>query len=207
MAARRVVQTARPPRRRAVPHRTRRRPLWLIYLLGWLVPGGGHLWLGRTAKGARLPGDAAADVRRSAWPSRGGCFRSSPASRSWRWRPSPTSASGLPYFIAQALGFGAGRARGRHLRVRQRVPHHRRAAQRAGHHRRPRHRAGAQVERHEHQSHLLLMVLFAACVAVVGGVLLKDTPARAGPHRRPRSSAACVGAALVLGWMLYFFPL
>ncbi|MFO7694336.1 MAG: DUF6677 family protein, partial [Vicinamibacterales bacterium] len=28
------------------------RPVALVYLLGWLVPGGGHLWLGRTAKGA-----------------------------------------------------------------------------------------------------------------------------------------------------------
>jgi hypothetical protein len=25
--------------------------LWLVYLLSWLVPGGGHLWLGRRQKG------------------------------------------------------------------------------------------------------------------------------------------------------------
>ncbi|MCX6543574.1 MAG: hypothetical protein NTV05_04070 [Acidobacteria bacterium] len=31
---------ARPPR-----------PLWLVYLVSWLVPGGGHLWLGRRQKG------------------------------------------------------------------------------------------------------------------------------------------------------------
>lgn len=55
-------------------------------------------------------------------------------------------------------------------------------------------------------SHLLLMALFAACVAVVGGVLLKDTP-----REQARSAAeifgSLVGAALVLGWILYFFPL
>jgi hypothetical protein len=55
-------------------------------------------------------------------------------------------------------------------------------------------------------SHLLLMALFAACVAVVGGVLLKDTP-----RQQARSAAeifgSLVGAALALGWVLYFFPI
>jgi hypothetical protein len=27
------------------------KPLWLVYLVSWLVPGGGHLWLGRREKG------------------------------------------------------------------------------------------------------------------------------------------------------------
>jgi hypothetical protein len=27
------------------------KPLWLVYLVSWLVPGGGHLWLGRRQKG------------------------------------------------------------------------------------------------------------------------------------------------------------
>jgi len=27
------------------------KPLWLLYLVGWLVPGAGHLWLGRKQKG------------------------------------------------------------------------------------------------------------------------------------------------------------
>lgn len=55
-------------------------------------------------------------------------------------------------------------------------------------------------------SHVLVMALFAACVAVVGGVLLKETP-----REQARSAAeifgSLVGAALVLGWILYFFPL
>ena len=55
-------------------------------------------------------------------------------------------------------------------------------------------------------SHLLLMALFAGCVAVIGGVLLKD-----GPRQQARSAAeifgSLVGAALVLGWILYFLPL
>jgi putative copper export protein len=55
-------------------------------------------------------------------------------------------------------------------------------------------------------SHLLLMALFAGCVAVVGGVLLKDAP-----RQQARSAAeifgSLVGAALVLGGVLYFFPL
>jgi uncharacterized membrane protein YeaQ/YmgE (transglycosylase-associated protein family) len=55
-------------------------------------------------------------------------------------------------------------------------------------------------------SHLLLMALFAGCVAVVGGALLKDTL-----RQQARSAAeifgSLVGAALVLGWILYFLPL
>ena len=55
-------------------------------------------------------------------------------------------------------------------------------------------------------SHLLLMTLFAGCVSVVGGVLLKDAP-----RQQVRSAAeifgSLVGAALVLGWILYFLPI
>jgi TRAP-type C4-dicarboxylate transport system permease small subunit len=55
-------------------------------------------------------------------------------------------------------------------------------------------------------SHLLLMALFAGCVAVVGGVLLKDTP-REEARAALGIAGSLVGAALVLGWVLYFFPL
>jgi hypothetical protein len=55
-------------------------------------------------------------------------------------------------------------------------------------------------------SHLLLMALFAGCVAVIGGALLKDAP-----REQARSAAgifgSLVGAGLVLGWILYFLPL
>jgi uncharacterized membrane protein YeaQ/YmgE (transglycosylase-associated protein family) len=55
-------------------------------------------------------------------------------------------------------------------------------------------------------SHLLLMALFAGCVAVVGGVLLKDA-ARQQARTAAEIFGSLVGAALVLGWVLYFFPL
>ena len=55
-------------------------------------------------------------------------------------------------------------------------------------------------------SHVLLMALFAGCVAAVGGVLLKDTPSQ-----QARAAAeifgGLLGAALALGWVLYFLPL
>jgi hypothetical protein len=44
-------------------------------------------------------------------PSTAGCFRSISRSRSSASRPSPTSASGIPYFIASSLGYGAGEVR------------------------------------------------------------------------------------------------
>lgn len=55
-------------------------------------------------------------------------------------------------------------------------------------------------------SHFLLMALFSCCVAVVGGVLLKDTV-----RQQARAAAgifgSLMGAAIVLGWILYALPL
>lgn len=56
------------------------------------------------------------------------------------------------------------------------------------------------------RSHLVLMLVYAACVGIVGGVLLKDTPAD-----QARTAGAIfgglVGAAVVAGWLLYLLPL
>jgi len=55
-------------------------------------------------------------------------------------------------------------------------------------------------------SHFLLLVFFAACVAIVMAVLQKDD--RAGQLRLALYIAGgFVGAALALGWVLYPFPL
>lgn len=55
-------------------------------------------------------------------------------------------------------------------------------------------------------SHLLLLVFFAVCVATVMAVLQKDD--RAGQVRLALYIAGgFVGTALVLGWLMYPFPL
>jgi hypothetical protein len=56
------------------------------------------------------------------------------------------------------------------------------------------------------QSHLLLMAGFACFVALVGGVLMQDTvrqQARAGAE----IFGGLMAGAMILGWMLYVFPL
>ena len=54
-------------------------------------------------------------------------------------------------------------------------------------------------------SHLLLLVFFAVCVAIVMAVLQKDD--RAGQVRLAVYIAAgFVGTALLLGWLLYPLP-
>ncbi|MEW5980923.1 MAG: hypothetical protein AB1806_00975 [Acidobacteriota bacterium] len=55
-------------------------------------------------------------------------------------------------------------------------------------------------------SHLLVMVLYACLVGVVGGTLLKETLAE---QVRAAASIAggLLGGALVIGWVLYAFPL
>ncbi len=55
-------------------------------------------------------------------------------------------------------------------------------------------------------SHLLVMMLFAGFVSLVFAVLMQDQPAEQ-LKLGGRLFAGFVGAALVLGWILYPFPL
>ena len=56
------------------------------------------------------------------------------------------------------------------------------------------------------RSHFLLLVLFAALVSVVFAVLTKEEPAEQIRYGA-LLFAGFLGAALVLGWILYPFPL
>ena len=56
------------------------------------------------------------------------------------------------------------------------------------------------------QSHFFLMVLYAALVGLVGGVLMKETPSeqvRAGAA----IAGSLLGGAVAAGWFFYVFPL
>ncbi len=55
-------------------------------------------------------------------------------------------------------------------------------------------------------SHLLVMMLFAAFVSLIFAVLMTDQPAEQ-VKLGGRLFAGFVGAALVLGWILFPFPL
>ncbi len=55
-------------------------------------------------------------------------------------------------------------------------------------------------------SHLLVMMLFAGFVSLIFAVLMQDQPAEQ-LKLGGRLFAGFVGAALVLGWILYPFPL
>jgi len=85
------------------------RPLWLVYLLGWLVPGGGHLWLGRWSKGlvflVMLPAMFVIGLALE-----GRLFPFEPTEPLVALAAIANLGSGLPYLIARALEFGAGRA-------------------------------------------------------------------------------------------------
>jgi hypothetical protein len=85
------------------------KPLWLVYLLGWLVPGGGHLWLGRTTKGivflVALPAMFVIGLALE-----GRLFPFAPSEPLVALAAVADVASGLPYLIANTLGFGVGRA-------------------------------------------------------------------------------------------------
>jgi energy-converting hydrogenase Eha subunit C len=55
-------------------------------------------------------------------------------------------------------------------------------------------------------SHFLAMVIFAACVAVVFSVLMKDKPLEQ-LRLCGLLFTGFVGTAVVLGWLLFPFPL
>ena len=56
------------------------------------------------------------------------------------------------------------------------------------------------------QSHLLLLALFAFFVSLVFAVITKDTP-RDQVRFGGMLFAGFIGAALILGWLMYPFPL
>ena len=103
-SSKRPVRAAAP----ATPASPAARPLVLVYLLGWLIPGGGHLWLGRTARGVvflvMLPAMFVIGLALD-----GRLFPFTPGEPLVALAAIANVGSGLPYFIAQALGFGAGR--------------------------------------------------------------------------------------------------
>lgn len=55
-------------------------------------------------------------------------------------------------------------------------------------------------------SHILIMAVFAICVGSVAGVLLKDE-VREQLRTGGAVAGGLVGAAIVVGWLLYFLPL
>jgi hypothetical protein len=84
------------------------KPLPLVYLAAWLVPGGGHLWLGRTVKGAVLLVMLPLMFLIGLWLD-GRLFPFTPGEPLVALAAVANVGAGLPYFIAQALGAGAGR--------------------------------------------------------------------------------------------------
>ncbi|HNV02270.1 MAG TPA: hypothetical protein PLE61_15160 [Vicinamibacterales bacterium] len=95
-------------KKRAAPPPAPVKPRWLVYLLGWLVPGGAHLWLGRPRTGVvflvLLPFMFALGLA-----FEGRLFPFDVAEPLTALAAVADVAVGLPYFIAKALGFGAGR--------------------------------------------------------------------------------------------------
>ncbi len=55
-------------------------------------------------------------------------------------------------------------------------------------------------------SHIGLLVLFAAFVAAIFAVLMRDDPKEQGRFGL-RVLAGFVGSAIVLSWLMYFLPL
>ena len=176
---------------------------YLICAAAWLLPGLGHLWLGRRQKGVTFLDRADADVRIRAC---GSTARSSPFRLSEPLVALGALADlgvGLPYIIARATGAGGGAGGGDHLRVRQHVRDRRGTAQHARRARRLRHREGAQVT-----SHFGLMVIFAVFVSVVFATLMRDEPReqfafggrllRRVRRRRHAHRLAAVSAAAVM---------
>jgi hypothetical protein len=56
------------------------------------------------------------------------------------------------------------------------------------------------------QSHFLLLLIFSACVSVVFAALMReDTTSQV--KLAARMFAGLIGAAVIIGWLMYPFPL
>lgn len=85
------------------------KPLWLVYLVSWLVPGAGHLWLGRRQKGVAflvaLPLMFALGLALE-----GRLFPFEWSDPLVALAAIADLGSGLPYLVARVLGLGSGLA-------------------------------------------------------------------------------------------------
>ncbi|MEK6630517.1 MAG: DUF6677 family protein [Acidobacteriota bacterium] len=82
-------------------------PVWLVYLVGWLLPGGGHLWLGRWSKGlvflVTLPAMFVLGLA-----LQGRLFPFAFSEPLVGLAAVANLGMGLPYFVAKSLGYGMG---------------------------------------------------------------------------------------------------
>ena len=83
-----------------------RSPLWLLVAVAWLVPGGGHLWLGRR-KGLIFLIVLPVMFAFGLW-LKGRLFPFAPAEPLVTLAAIADVGIGLPNLIARALGLGAG---------------------------------------------------------------------------------------------------
>jgi hypothetical protein len=56
------------------------------------------------------------------------------------------------------------------------------------------------------QSHLVLLLIFSACVSVVFAALMRED-AMSQLKLAARMFAGLLGAAVIIGWLMYPFPL
>jgi hypothetical protein len=56
------------------------------------------------------------------------------------------------------------------------------------------------------ESHLILMLIFSLCVSTVFAALMRET-VREQMQLGARMFGAMIGAALILGWLMFPFPI
>jgi hypothetical protein len=56
------------------------------------------------------------------------------------------------------------------------------------------------------ESHLILMLIFSLCVSTVFAALMRET-AREQMQFGAKMFGAMIGAALILGWLMFPFPI
>ena len=115
---------------------------YLICAVAWFVPGAGHLWLGRRQKGLVFLVAITLMFAFGLWLE-GRLFPFEMTQPLVALMALADIGVGLPYFIARALGIGAGQVVAITLRVRQYLHHRRRPVEHAGRPRCVRHREGA----------------------------------------------------------------
>ena len=103
--SRRSRVTATPPGPASVPDAGR---AWVAAALAWVIPGSGHLWLGRRQKGLVFLGALPVMFALGLWLE-GRLFPFDPSQPLDLLAACADLGNGLPYLVAKVAGFGEGR--------------------------------------------------------------------------------------------------
>ncbi len=185
-----------------------REPMWMgtavaICITGWLIPGISHIVLGRWVRGLIFTASVMTMFGLGLM-MQGRLYDITPEVPLHMFAFVADVGIGLPYILAQRLGYGVGvlEAVQPELRLRQHLPLGGRPLELPGRSGRLRYQPGTQTMI---LSHFTALLIFALIVSVVFALINKTQPMEQLKYGA-FVFLSFLGVALVVGWLMFPFP-